>query len=166
MNVPDEVRRTLLGQPTVGTSDQAFLLITVDPVGFPHVCLLSRAELEADEFEIRAVLESRQTRDNLETSNVATLIAVTDNDAAFYCKLRVQRMRECEGRSAVGFNVVGAKRDSVGVELTAFSFFVDRQLPVLEGWEKSRRCLEWLTASRPGRNPGSRRSETGEGPAS
>lgn len=47
--IPPEVVTALAGQPVVGSWKSMFPLLTVDGSGFPHVCLLSRAELRADQ---------------------------------------------------------------------------------------------------------------------
>lgn len=47
--IPPEVVTALAGQPVVGSWESMFPLLTVDGSGFPNVCLLSRAELRADQ---------------------------------------------------------------------------------------------------------------------
>ncbi|MBV9047720.1 MAG: hypothetical protein JOY58_05605 [Solirubrobacterales bacterium] len=67
-------------------------MLTVDADGFPHVCLLSRAELEAGVSEIRGVIASQTTSANLKRSRRATLMVI-DPAAAWYCKLEVLGLR-------------------------------------------------------------------------
>src|SRR5581483_12375611 len=88
--VPDEVRQALTGRPQVGEWELIVPFLTVDPAGFPHVCLLSRAELEADGLELRAVIFGQNTIANLERQQRATLVVVLP-EAAWYCKLRLAR---------------------------------------------------------------------------
>jgi hypothetical protein len=52
------------------------------------VCLLSRAELDADERRLRAVVAGANTTANLRRSGLATLMLI-GGDAAWYCKLRL-----------------------------------------------------------------------------
>lgn len=84
--MPVGIRDALVGRPAVGEWDPMFPLLTVDDAGFPHVCLLGRAELEADDAHLYAVLSSANTIANLASSRRATLIVIGP-DAATYCKL-------------------------------------------------------------------------------
>lgn len=143
MIIPTSVVEAVSGRPEVGSTDQAFPLLTVDPEGFPHVCLLSRAELEADGEEVRAAIASRQTRSNIEQRGQASLIVVVD-DASHYCKLRLTRAIEVDERMAASFEMVSHKRDSLGIALSPLSYDVVESLPVVEQWETSEACMERL----------------------
>ena len=61
MMVPPEVLALFDGQPEMNSWEPVFQLLTVDEAGFPHVCLLSRMELEAGTGHIYAVLASETT---------------------------------------------------------------------------------------------------------
>ena len=143
MQVPSTILRCLAGQPVVGTYDQTYPLLTTDPAGYPHVCLLSRAELDADEQEIRAVVASAGTIANLSETGRATLIAVVD-DVAHYCKLRADRCWGSKQKLACSFSVMGHKMDSAGVPLTGMMFHVAEVLPVEETWKENDRLINLL----------------------
>ena len=78
MSVPAGLARLLAGRPAIGAREQAFPFLTVDEGGFPHVALLSRAEVgvSPDGSEVLAVVAGRRTRANLERDRRAGLIAV------------------------------------------------------------------------------------------
>ncbi|MBV9365580.1 MAG: hypothetical protein JOY89_15175 [Solirubrobacterales bacterium] len=142
--VPDEVRRALRGWPQVGIWDQMFALLTVDAEGFPHVCLLSRAELEAGVSEIRAVIASPTTSANLKRSRRATLMVI-DPAAAWYCKLEVLGLRVRDGEPlGAKFQVASVKRDSVDVALKPARFLPTAALTRAEDWRRSERLLAAL----------------------
>ena len=142
--VPDEVRRALRGWPQVGIWDQMFALLTVDAEGFPHVCLLSRAELEAGVSEIRAVIASPTTSANLTRSRRATLMVI-DPAAAWYCKLEVLGLRVTNGEPlAAKFRVASVKRYAVDVALKPACFLPTAALTRAEDWQRSKRLLAAL----------------------
>jgi hypothetical protein len=144
VEVPSQVQECLSGEPTVGGVDLAFAFLTTDPQGFPHVCLLSRAQLEADETAIRAVVYSNQTKTNLDRDGRACLIAVSD-DVAHYCKLIVEH-RISDG-SLVGYSLTlhHHKLDAVpGSALTGMTYHVTAAMPQLENWSHTRRMLAQL----------------------
>lgn len=114
--VPPEVRTMLSGPPDAGTWDAMFPLLTVDEAGFPHVCLLSSAELEVGRREIRVVLASRGTIANISRTRKATLIAV-GADTAFYLKLSVSRSTPDRDWLAVACAVASVKEDSLQIAL-------------------------------------------------
>ena len=93
--IPTEVVDHLAGSPTPGLPEAALPLLTVDEHGFPHVCLLSRAEVEADAEEVRAVIASRRTRGNLERDGRACLVVVSGT-TAHYLKMQLTRARAVE----------------------------------------------------------------------
>ncbi len=142
--VPEEVRRALNGWPEVGTWDQVFALLTVDSEGFPHVCLLSRAELQADAAEIRAVIASANTSANVRRTQLATLVVI-GSDAGWYCKLRLLgENAEEDSVLAARFQVASVKRDAAGVVLEPPRFMPTDALTAAEGWERSKRMLTAL----------------------
>ncbi|MCU1651950.1 MAG: hypothetical protein JWQ60_3099 [Pseudonocardia sp.] len=85
-----ELRSALAGRPNVGDWDVMFPWLTIDDTGFPHGCLLSRAELDADRDRVHAVLASPATISNLRRHPQATLVGI-DKHAATYAKLTVAR---------------------------------------------------------------------------
>ncbi len=143
-SAPDEVQRALCGWPEVGIWDQMFAMLTVDSEGFPHVCLLSRAELEAGVSEIRAVIASQTTSANLQRSGRATLVVI-DPTAAWYCKLEVLSLRvEGEEPLAAKFQIVSVKRDSADVALKPALFMPTAAVSIEEDWKRSKRLLAAL----------------------
>lgn len=118
-----------------------FPLLSVDGSGFPHVCLLSRAELQADARYVYAVLASSTTVGNLRRSRAATLLVVL-GDSARYLKVRVVHIGEPKPAEVV-FEVVTAARDSLDIRLTPPQYLVADSLPVTEAWDRS---AELLTA--------------------
>jgi hypothetical protein len=85
--VPPEIVAALGGRPEVGSWEPMFPLLTVGESGFPHVCMLSRAELEADDYHVYAALASPTTVSNLSRRPAATLMVIGD-DSAHYANLR------------------------------------------------------------------------------
>lgn len=144
MLVPAAVQTCLAGEPTVGGVDTAFPFLTTDGDGFPHVCLLSRAELDADDEAIRVVVYSTHTAQNLDRDGRASLIVV-DTGAAHYCTLLVAR-RVNEGRlMAYSLRLHAHKIDEVpGCELTGMTYAVTDEMPTFEDWDGSRRLLALL----------------------
>ena len=144
---PAEVLAALTGSPTVGTWDTIVPLLTVDEAGFPHVCLLSRSELEATEEEVLAAVGSRVTTENLRRAGQATLLVV-DGDASIYCKMAINRTDDGEpGLLGVAFRLISMKRDSIGIPLQPPRFLVAEGLPDSENWEASSRLLARLAAT-------------------
>lgn len=137
----------LRGKPAVGGLEQAFPLLTVDDNGFPHVCLLSRAELQPARDEVRAVIAGSGTRRNLERDGKAMLMAA-DGEAAHYLVLEAVRRLEGESALAVAFRVVDHIVDSAGVPLEGMRFVVGAHLPVSEAWGLSTRLLAALARHR------------------
>lgn len=149
MTVPAEVRQALSGQPGVGTWDPIFPLLSVDAAGFPHVCLLGRAELAADAERVHAVLASPTTIGNLVRTRRATLIVI-GSTAAVYCKLTATAAPlERDGLVGFEFAVAEVKIDSAAVDLTPPLFRVDDRLTDSERWQDSKAILAEL-ASRAG----------------
>jgi hypothetical protein len=103
--VPGGVQALPRGRPQAGAWDPVFLLLTVDVAGFPHVCLLSRAQFDAGMGVVRAVIASPGTVSNLRRTGLATLIVV-GSETAWYCKLRVAAPPiEVSGLLGVAFTV-------------------------------------------------------------
>ncbi|MHB1569253.1 MAG: hypothetical protein ACYC0H_08615 [Solirubrobacteraceae bacterium] len=139
------MRHALAGWPEIGTWDQMFPLLTVDVDEFPHVCLLSRTELEADAVAIRAVIASRNTSRNVQRSGRATLVVI-GTEAAWYAKLTLVRSRvEQDGLLGADFRVASLKRDAAGVALRPCGFMPTAALRIEENWERSMRLLSELS---------------------
>jgi hypothetical protein len=142
--LPDEVRQALTGRPTIGRSDAIFPFLTVDPAGFPHACLLSRAELEPAETEVHAVVFGAKTIANLHRHGRATLVVV-GSEAAWYCKLRLARSQsEPDGLVGVVLALESVKRDAAGVTLYPARFKPSRQLARTESWSRTDELLARL----------------------
>jgi hypothetical protein len=142
-SIPDEVRSALYGWPQVGIWDQMFTMLTVDADGFPHVCLLSRAQLDTGVSEVRAVIASRTTSANLQRSRRATLIVV-GTTVAWYCKMEVLALRVEDGALAAKFHVASVKRDSAGVALQPARFMPTAAVATEEDWQRGKRLLAAL----------------------
>lgn len=138
--MPAPVRALLEGWPEVGATEQAFPFLTVDEAGFPHTCLLSRAELDAGDTEIRAVLAGRTTPANLRRTGTATLVAV-EGETAHVLKLRAQREIAVDDATAVALEVASHRADSLGMPLDGIRYVVTDALPSIERWDRSRRGL-------------------------
>jgi hypothetical protein len=143
MTVPHEIVAVLAGQPEVGSWEPMFPFLTIDEPGFPHVCLLSRAELEADENHVYAALASRTTVSNLRRRPVATLVVVLA-DSAHYAKLRAVHT-SASVPAGVIFEVVSSVRDSLAIPLRPPRYLVTSSLPVAEAWAQSAGLLSLLT---------------------
>jgi len=135
MTVPAALAGLLDGRPTVGTREQAFMFLTVDQAGFPHVALLSRAEL--------AVVAGRRTRANLERDGRAGLVAV-EGTTAHYAKLRVVRTIDAGESIGCAMTLAGYQADTLGIPLSPVSFVTTAGLARLEDWAASDRLLRRL----------------------
>ena len=152
MTTPPEMVAMLAGRPTAGTWEPMFPLLTVDDSGFPHVCLLSRAELAADNRRVYAVLASRNTIANLSRDGRATLVAV-GADTAVYVKLTVSESIPDDEWLGVACEVASAKKDSLHIPLWPPQYLVTEEVSVTENWARSERMLARL-AARPRFIPG------------
>ncbi len=148
MTTPPEVVAMLAGSPAPGAWEPMFPLLTVDDAGFPHMCLLSRAELDADGRRVYAVLASRNTIANVRRDGKAAVVAV-GADTAVYIKLSVTESIDDDDRLGVACEVVSVKRDSLHVPLRPPQYLVTEAVPVTEDWARSERLLARL-ARRPG----------------
>jgi hypothetical protein len=142
--LPKSIVDALIGYPEVGVPDVMIPLLTVDEAGYPHVCLLSRAELDADANHIYAVVASSVSKSNLLRDRRATLIVFTPS-AAYYAKLDAVQFKEDGPRLGVVFTLHSIKED--GDE--SFHMEVPRYLPteaiaLMEHWERSRALLHQL----------------------
>jgi hypothetical protein len=145
MTIPDELARLLDGRPAAGVREQAFVFLTVDQYGFPHVALLSRAELGVGPGgqEVLAVVASRRTRANLERDGRAGLVAVAGT-TAHYAKLRVIRTIDAGESIGCAMRLAEYQADTLGIPLSPASFVPTADLARLEDWEASDRLLRRL----------------------
>lgn len=147
--VPVAVVDALSGYPEVGVAEVMMPLLTVDSDGYPHVCLLSRAELDADVARVFAVVTSPTTRANILRDRRATLVVFTES-AAYYCKLDGESVQD-DGVTLWGtFEPASTKVDGDA----SFAMAPPRYLPTdaiatSEDWARSRSLLEELRASPP-----------------
>lgn len=144
MIVPPELCAAVRGTPTIGTWDVMVPFLTVDEAGFPHVCLLSRAELDADAESVYAVLASPTTIANLRRDGRATVIAVAQ-DAAVYCKLTAEKSIVDGGWLGVRFSVASVKRDGLNIPLRPPGYLVTTDLAGTENWAHSTDLMTRLT---------------------
>lgn len=153
VSIPAELAGLLSGRPGLGQREQAFPFLTVDENGFPHVALLSRAEIEvdADADEILAVVASERTSANLRRDGRAGLIAV-NGTVASYAKLRVTRMLDAGEALGCAMTVTEYKADSLGIPLEPVSFVTTAEIAQMENWDASERLLRRLAG--PAGGPG------------
>jgi hypothetical protein len=142
MRLDSEVAGVLTQPVAVGADAQAFPLITVDADGFPHVALVSGAELavRARDGALLVAVRGSGTRTNLERDRRGALIAVAGT-VAHELKLRVVDGVHEPAASAFALLVEQHKRDTLGIALTPISFPVTRELAELEDWALSRALL-------------------------
>lgn len=149
MTVPRELASLLAGRPDTGAAEQAFPFLTVDEAGFPHVALLSRAELDVtpDGSDVLAVIASSRTRANLTRYGHAGLIAIAGT-TAHYVKLRV--LHAIDTPAAIGciLQVTEHKADSLGIPLSPISFVTTPEIARAEDWDASQQLLGRLAAHR------------------
>jgi hypothetical protein len=144
--IPEELARLLNGRPPVDATEQAFPFLTVDEAGFPHVALLSRAELAVspDGTAVLAAVASKRTRANLERDRKAGLIAISGT-AAHYAKFQVGGTLELGGVLGCWLELVEHKVDDIGVVMDPITFQTSAELAASEYWALSNRILEALS---------------------
>lgn len=143
VDLPPAVAALLIGLPAHGRTEQAFPVLTVDDAGFPHVCLLSRAQLQPTPTGLTALVSSQRTRINLLSRGVATLIAVTPG-AAHYCKLRLIESIERTWALAAAFELVEHKADRCPVPLSPTTYVPTLELEAAEQWARGLALLRLL----------------------
>jgi hypothetical protein len=142
VRVPDVVFGELQGEPRVGTAaEQAYVFLTTDAAGAPHVCLLSRAQLDADTDAVRAVVYSSGTKANLERRGLACLVVIAGG-AAHYCTLAVRRQMVAGRLTGYAMELTSYRCDEVpGAQLQGMRYRVTEQMPKDEDWATTRRML-------------------------
>lgn len=145
--LPAALAVLLAGQPAPGATEQAFPFLTVDPEGYPHVALLSRAEVETGPAgdAVLVAVASRQTRANLARDGRCTLIAVA-GDTAHYAKFRVSASIPTPELLGCELRLTAYKADSLGIPLSPIAFTTTGELAELEHWDRSAALLEQLAA--------------------
>lgn len=148
MTVPGDLIRLLAGRPDIGASEQAFPFLTVDEAGFPHVALLSRAEIDVTPAggEILAVIASSRTRVNLARDGRAGLIAVSGT-VAHYAKLSLVRVIDTPAAIGCVMQVTEHKADSLGIPLSPISFVTTAEIARMEDWDASEQLLRRLAGT-------------------
>jgi hypothetical protein len=143
-NIPTSILDALIGYPEVGVSDAMIPLLTVDEAGYPHICLLSRAELDADTNHIYAVVGSRVSKSNILRDRRATLIVFTVG-AAYYAKLDVALIKEEGHLLGVVFNLHSIKKDGdESFHMQAPRYLPTNEIALMEHWTRSRSLLREL----------------------
>jgi hypothetical protein len=144
--LPAEVSGLLAGEPADDAWETVAHLLTADDDGYPRVCLLSRAELAAGDDAVGCVVRARHTIANLRRDGQA-LLAVTGELTAHYVRLRARQFlaaQDGSGRTAVAFDVTGARADTLGIPLRPMMFRASSRVRQLEHWDSNREFLERL----------------------
>lgn len=140
ITVPPEVSAFLSGKPEMGSSEQVIPLLTIDAHGFPHACLLSRAQLDATDTEIRAAITSWGTRSNIRNNGVA-LILVTLGETIHHLKLGVLRAHDEKKVLLVAFEPIEYKADTLGIAVQPMTFTAGPWISSLEHWDETQIML-------------------------
>lgn len=141
--ITPELVAALAGRPTIGEWDVMFPLLTVDAHGFPHVCLLSRAELDTHRGRLCAVLASPTTIANLRRDGRATLLAVID-DAAIYTKVELEHAIEDGDWLGIVCRAASTKHDSLAIELRPATYLPTAAVAEGENWARGALLLAQL----------------------
>ena len=141
--LPRDVVAYLSGRPVVGASEAVIPLVTVDDAGFPHGCLLSRAQVAATATEVQLVVTSPGTRANLRERGRALLL-VSLGDTVHHCKLRVLRVREASDALGASCELAAHKADSLGIPLEPMSFVASDEMARFERWDETAALLASL----------------------
>ena len=141
--LPSAVVDAVRGQPIIGAAESAALFITVRADGFPHVTLLSRAELATSGDRLLVALAGTTTPGNLDRTGHATLLIVVD-DTAHSCDVAVHTREASSGRVGYAMDLVSHRADSLGIPLTPITYTTPPELPSVERWDASSRLLEAL----------------------
>ncbi len=141
--IPAAVVDALAGRPTPGVAEYAVALVTVDAEGFPHLILLSRAEVEAEDEQVRAAILGRGTRANLARDGRAVLVVV-EGTTVHSLRLEMTESIEAEGHLAARFRVVDHRGDSLGIPVEGFRYTPTEELAQLERWDASASALQQL----------------------
>jgi hypothetical protein len=145
--IPPAVIATLDGYPQVGTPDLMIPLLTVDAAGYPHVCLLSRAELDADVNHVYAVIASTVTKANVVRDRRAALV-VFGARSAVYCKLDARTISDDGALIGVVFDLHSSKVDGDdSFQMVPPSYLPTDAIASSEHWTQSRALLRQLRSA-------------------
>ena len=143
-HIPKSIVDALIGYPEVGVSDAMIPLLTVDEAGYPHICLLSRAELDAGTNHIYAVVASRVSKSNILRDRRATLIVFTVG-AAYYAKLDAALIKEEGHLLGIVFTLHSIKKDGDdSFHMEAPRYLPTNEIALMEHWARSRSFLREL----------------------
>ena len=149
---PVPVIDRLTGLPLHGQVEPAILLLTRDPEGYPHVCLLSRAQLDAVSSDVvAAVVTSRRTRRNLVERPVATLVVVADT-AAYYLKLDVDATYDAGWALGLRLRLDQVRADAAPGGLTPLAYVPTPEHEAAERWSDCSALLQRLRSGRDDRS--------------
>jgi Pyridoxamine 5'-phosphate oxidase len=132
--VDPELRALLTEEIAVGSEQQAFPLLTVDDAGFPYVSLISRAELRVrNDGALLIAVRGNNTRANLKRDGRAGLIAI-GGDTAHYLTLKLLGNSDQGRFEGFVLEVLGHRRDSLGIALSPVGYTVTPELAARESW--------------------------------
>lgn len=145
--LPAALAALLAGRPAADSTEQAFPLLTVDAAGFPHVALLSRAEVEVSPAgdALLAAIASERTRANLLRERRCTVIAV-GGQTAHYAKFTVSATLSAPPLLGCELRLADYKADSLGIDLSPAEYTATSGLAQLEHWDRSQALLDRLAA--------------------
>lgn len=144
MEIPDAVLSRLSGERGRGEAEPMFPFLTVDPDGFPRVCMLSRGELWPAGGELIAVLAARRAGANLERTRQATLLVVGE-ERLYYARLvLVAAERAASGALVARLGAQAVEEDGAGVALHPMTFTSTEDLATREHTSESRALAQQL----------------------
>lgn len=142
--IPNPVLDLLANERGLGDREPMFPLLTVDPDGFPRVCMLSRGELWPAEGDLIVVVAARRASANLERTRRATLLIVLENELV-YVRLHLAGARRAESGVLVARLVgEGVEEDGAGVALRPMTFTSTRDLAAREHTRQNRDLVSWF----------------------
>ena len=142
--IPTSIVDALIGYPEVGVPDVIIPLLTVDESGYPHVCLLSRAELDADTNYIYAVVASPVSKSNIFRDRRATLVVFTAR-SAYYSKLDADLIKEDGQLLGIVFSLHSMKQDGdESFHMEAPHYLPTDEIATMEHWDRTRSFLREL----------------------
>lgn len=142
--IPASVLGQLREERRIGDAEPMLPLLTVDPDGFPRVCMLSRGELWPEGDDLVVVLAARRASANLERSRRATLLVVEEKQLV-YVRLAASGARRAESGVLVARLVAeGVEEDGVGVPLHPMTFTSTQDLAAREHVDQNRDLVRWF----------------------
>jgi hypothetical protein len=144
--LPADVLAVLAGTPVAGQWEPVFPLLTTDAGGGPQICLLSRAEIDAEPGIVRCAVRSRRTSANLRRSGAAVL-QVVEGTTSWSVRTRVGRTVTDDGGLAAELLVTDVEQDSLGIPLRPMGFLADAAIARLERWDDNARLFARLARS-------------------